>query len=274
MKERNRNAQSLIHVMERRFDRILKGWMTLAGSLALLLAPLGLSANNWLTDFQTAKDRARQENKLVLIDFTGSDWCGWCMRLKSEVFDQPEFISYAAQNLILLEIDFPRKKNMTGAQLSANQALAKQYHVEGYPTLVVLNPKGDEVGRTGYRPGGPKALIAALQQMGGRPASAPSAPPQTAATEKPAPVKSIFPWMNGNARAPKSADEELRLKSISGPPKRRVALINNETLAAGDDARVSVGDKTVRVYCLEIRDNSVLIRVDAEDKDRELKLGK
>lgn len=247
--------------------------MALLCSIALIGTSSALSAGPWFTDFQAAKDRARQENKMLLVDFTGSDWCGWCIRLRGEVFDQPEFAAYAAQNLVLLEVDFPKRKSLSESQLSANKALAQQYQIQGYPTLVVLNSRGDEIGRTGYRPGGPKSLIAALQQMAGKPATAPSSPPATVAAEQPTPSKSIFPWMNGNARAPKAAEEELRLKGISGPPRRRVALINNETLAIGDDARVPVGDKIVRVHCLEIREKSVLIRVDSEEADRELLLG-
>ena len=253
----------------------LKVWLALVSLIALFFTSQSLSAGPWLTDYQTAKATARQENKLVLIDFTGSDWCGWCMRLKAEVFDQPEFASYAAQNLVLLEVDFPKNKMVSDTILNANHALAQQYQVRGYPTLVILNAQGTEVGRTGYRPGGPKAFIAALQQMGGKAPSAPTLPPQTATAEKTAPpTMSIFPWMNGHARAPKPADEELRLKSISGTPKKRVALINNETLGVGDNVRVPMGEKTVRVHCLEIREQSVLIRVDSEEKDRELRLGK
>ena len=64
----------------------------------------------WLTDTKTALEKARQENKAVLLDFTGSDWCGWCMKLKSEVFDQPEFAQFAQANLVLVEVDFPKRK--------------------------------------------------------------------------------------------------------------------------------------------------------------------
>jgi|JI10StandDraft_1071094.scaffolds.fasta_scaffold297514_2 thiol-disulfide isomerase/thioredoxin len=276
------HARSLnyVDVMESRKHRLLQVWMALAGALALWGTTLPLCANQWLTDYPAAKAQARQQNKLVLINFTGSDWCGWCMRLKEEVFDQPEFRAYAAQNLVLLEVDIPKKKSLSEAQLSANQALVGRYNAQGKPTLVVLGPNGDEIGRTGYRPGGPKPLIAALQQMSGKPASAPTGQPHLATAEKTAPTapapsgKQLLPWVTGNARASKPPEDDLRLKSISGPPKRRVALINNETLAAGDDVRVGVGNKTVRVHCIEIRDTSVIIRVDSEEQDRELRLSR
>ena len=241
----------------------LMGWTSIA------------QAGPWLTDFETAKRQAQQENKMILMDFTGSDWCGWCIRLKNEVFDQPDFIAYANQNLILLEIDFPRKKPIGTLQLENNQALAKQFRIEGYPTIVIAKPDGKELGRTGYRPGGPKAFIAGLQSLGVKGSIPTTPPPQTAkaAPEKPTAPKPLFGWLTGNARAPK-ADEELKLKGIAGTAKRRMALINTETLAVGDDARVPLGDKTVRVHCLEIKETSVIIRVDYEENTRELHLGK
>lgn len=120
---------------------------------------------NWLTDLPKAQAQAKAENKMVLLDFTGSDWCGWCIKLNKEVFSQPEFVEYAKKNLVLVEVDFPRKKELSPAQKEANDALAAKYKIEGYPTIIVLNKDGKKVGELGYQPGGPKAFIASLEKL-------------------------------------------------------------------------------------------------------------
>lgn len=120
---------------------------------------------DWMTDLPKAQAKAKAENKLVLMDFTGSDWCGWCIKLDKEVFSKSEFIEYARKNLVLVEVDFPRKKEQSAEQKKANQALAKKYKIKGYPTIIVLDSQGRQVGELGYRPGGPKAFIAELEKI-------------------------------------------------------------------------------------------------------------
>jgi protein disulfide-isomerase len=102
---------------------------------------------------------------MIMLDFTGSDWCGWCIKLNKEVFSQPEFAKYAKDNLVLVEVDFPRAKKQTEEMKKANQALQEKYKIEGYPTIIVLNSEGEKIGETGYVEGGPKAFIAALDQI-------------------------------------------------------------------------------------------------------------
>jgi len=113
----------------------------------------------WMTDLAKAQAKAKEENKLVMLDFTGSDWCGWCIKLHKEVFSTPEFAEYAKKNLVLVEVDFPRKKEQSAEQKKANQALQSKYKIEGYPTLIVLDGEGKQVGRLGYKAGGPKVWI-------------------------------------------------------------------------------------------------------------------
>ena len=96
----------------------------------------------WLTNFETAQARARSEKKLLLIEFTGSDWCPPCIMLERQVFSQPEFKEYAAQHLVLLEVDFPRMKELSDEQKTANVKLAEQYGIEGFPTIVLLDSTG------------------------------------------------------------------------------------------------------------------------------------
>jgi protein disulfide-isomerase len=113
-----------------------------AGGLALAASAAELQ---WLTDLPKAQAKAKAENKLVLMDFTGSDWCSWCVKLDKEVFSKPEFVAYAKKNLVLVYVDFPRKKALPPKQKEANDALKATYKVSGFPTLIGLNSKGDKV---------------------------------------------------------------------------------------------------------------------------------
>lgn len=133
-------------------------------ALALLVANAAESVN-WLTDAVKAQAQAKAEKKLVLLDFTGSDWCGWCIKLNKEVFALPEFVEYAKTNLVCVEVDFPSKKKLSAEQKKANDALAAKYKIEGYPTIIVLDGDGKKVGELGYIKGGPKAFISELEKL-------------------------------------------------------------------------------------------------------------
>ena len=113
----------------------------------------------WHTDLAKAQAEAKAEKKLVMLDFTGSDWCGWCIRLNKEVFSKPEFVEFAKKNLVLVEVDFPRKKELSAEQKKANLELQNKYQIQGYPTLIVLDADGNKVGQLGYVAGGPTAWI-------------------------------------------------------------------------------------------------------------------
>ena len=134
--------------------------MLLGGAVAARAEEL-----TWLTDAAKAQAQAKSDKKLVLLDFTGSDWCGWCIRLHKEVFSKPEFAEYAKKNLVLVEVDFPRRKQLSAEQKKANGALAAKYQIEGYPTLIILDGTGQKVGGLGYMAGGPKAFLAELEKI-------------------------------------------------------------------------------------------------------------
>jgi protein disulfide-isomerase len=107
----------------------------------------------WMTEFNQAQAKAKAENKLLFLNFTGSDWCILGKKLDSDIFSKPEFIQYAQKNLVMVYVDFPRKA-LEPAQKAANEALKAKYGVRGYPTLVVLNAKGEKVyEKTGYMDG-------------------------------------------------------------------------------------------------------------------------
>jgi thioredoxin-related protein len=119
----------------------------IALSLIAVFSLWGASAAEleWLTDLAKAKSVAKAENKLVLMDFTGSDWCSFCKKLKKEVFTSEEFATFAKANLVLVEVDFPRTKKVMEKQSTelkkANDALSKKFDIEAYPTVVILSPK-------------------------------------------------------------------------------------------------------------------------------------
>lgn len=120
--------------------------------LAAIVAPA--FAAEWMTDLDAAKTKAAAENKAVLIDFTGSDWCGWCIKLRKEVLDTPGFENYAKDKFVLVEVDVPNAKDkLTPEQLKKNRELCEQYRIEGFPTIMVMNPQGDIIGGfSGGRP--------------------------------------------------------------------------------------------------------------------------
>lgn len=133
-------------------------------TLLAIATSLALSATSfaaeWLTDVPAAQAKAKKESKLVLLDFTGSDWCGFCIRMKKDSLDKTEFTQYATKNLVLVEVDFPQKKKLSPAQQKANDELKAKYKVEGYPTYVLTDADGKELGRQiGYLEGGPQAFI-------------------------------------------------------------------------------------------------------------------
>jgi protein disulfide-isomerase len=134
--------------------------LLLAGAAALVLSAAARAAD-WTEDYPAALARARQEHKLLLLDFTGSDWCIWCKRIDAEILDTPKFKEFADKKLILVTLDFPRQKEQTDALKAQNKGLSDKYSVEGFPTLIVLDPDEKLVlKQEGYLEGGPDALIA------------------------------------------------------------------------------------------------------------------
>ena len=131
----------------------------------------------WHEDLKEAITISQKENKPLMLFFTGSDWCGWCIRLQKEVFFKPEFTKWAAENVVLVELDFPRKKAQSQELRAQNAQLQQQFQVRGYPTIWFVkadkNSSGQvnlsQIGRTGYVKGGPAAWIAtANQQLAGK----------------------------------------------------------------------------------------------------------
>ena len=116
------------------------------GLLVGFLAAQAFAADGtWMTDLPKAQAKAKAEKKMVLVDFTGSDWCPPCKALHKNVLSSPEFLSYAKDNLVLVEIDFPRTKPQAAELKKANKELKEKHNIEGYPTVIVFDSNGKEL---------------------------------------------------------------------------------------------------------------------------------
>jgi thioredoxin-related protein len=139
----------------------------LAALCAALLVASAARAADWTEDYAAAAAQAKKEHKMILLDFTGSDWCIWCQRTDKEVFDTPKFKDFADKNLVLVTVDFPKSRPMPDAVKAQNAKLEEKYGIEAFPTLVVLSPNEKVVfTQQGYKDGGPDAFIAQFQKPG------------------------------------------------------------------------------------------------------------
>jgi thioredoxin-related protein len=118
-----------------------------------------------VSDFEKAKSVAESQKKDILMDFTGSDWCEWCIRLRNEVFDTKEFKAAAPRNFVLLEVDFPQDKSKVSAkEQEQNDKLQSQFEVEGYPTIFLADAQGRPYAQLSYEKGGPENYLQLLEK--------------------------------------------------------------------------------------------------------------
>jgi protein disulfide-isomerase len=140
----------------------------LAACVAALLIATAARAADWTEDYSAGLAMAKKEHRLLVLDFTGSDWCVWCKRTDKEVFATQKFKDYADKNLVLVKVDFPNAIPQTDQVKAQNARLKEKYEIEGFPTLVVLDPSEKiVVKQVGYLEGGPDAFIAELPKAGG-----------------------------------------------------------------------------------------------------------
>jgi len=119
----------------------------------------------FMDDFAAAQKEAAAFKQPIFMFFTGSDWCGWCIKLRGEALDTKAFEKFAAANLILFEADFPQGKKQSAALKRQNAELAQKYGVRGYPTVFLVDDAGKELGRTGYQAGGADAYVKHLKEL-------------------------------------------------------------------------------------------------------------
>ena len=136
--------------------------------LLLVFSSVAINAQDlkWYTDVKEASALSIKTKKPMMLFFTGSDWCGWCMRLQKEVFLQPAFTTWAKENVILVELDYPRSKPLTPEIKKQNAEIGQMFAVRGYPTVWLVNPSNtngqiafERLGSTGYVAGGPDKWI-------------------------------------------------------------------------------------------------------------------
>lgn len=141
--------------------------ITIFKSLLIFIATATVAvAGDWGNDWEAAKAQAKKESKPIFINFTGSDWCGWCIKLDKEVFSKEAFQEYAKENLILMEVDFPRKLEQPAELKAQNKKLDKEFDIKGYPTLFLLDAEGNKIsGDVGYREGGAEAYVKHLKEL-------------------------------------------------------------------------------------------------------------
>ena len=141
----------------------------LAFTLLLTIISITIQAQEnqtWHTDITKAIAVSKKENKPLFLFFTGSDWCGWCIRLQKEVFKTPEFTTWAKDNVVLVELDYPRRTPQDQAIQKQNAELQQIFAVQGYPTVWFVKPSIkngknnlEQLGSTGYLAGGPAVWI-------------------------------------------------------------------------------------------------------------------
>ncbi|MDP2158872.1 MAG: thioredoxin family protein [Flavobacterium sp.] len=130
----------------------------------------------WHTDINKAIEISVKEKKPLMLFFTGSDWCGWCIRLQNEVFKKPEFAQWAKKKVVLVELDFPRKTKLDPKLEAQNNELQAIFQVRGYPSVWFVNPEKkkdksinlQQLGKTGYVAGGPEKWLEAATSFVGK----------------------------------------------------------------------------------------------------------
>ena len=137
--------------------------------MSALLVALAATAKTstpagWIDDYDTALKRAADEERLIVANFSGSDWCGWCKRLDSEVFNTDDFRKGATNRYVLLMVDSPRDRSLLSPKArEQNPKLVEKYGISGFPTVLILDAKGKTVSELGYRRGGPENYLKALE---------------------------------------------------------------------------------------------------------------
>ena len=144
-----------LHTVLRRGAALLPAIALVAAAVSSVRA----SGEGWVSDYEAAKKTAATEKKDLLLDFTGSDWCGWCIRLDKEVFGKEPFKTKAPKDFVLVTVDFPQQKKLPEAVEKQNTELQEKFGVEGFPTIYLADSTGRPYAKTGYQPGGPEAYV-------------------------------------------------------------------------------------------------------------------
>ncbi|MFI4861493.1 MAG: thioredoxin family protein [Phycisphaerales bacterium JB063] len=139
--------------------------LTAVAAASVLATSAFAGGENWHNNYEESLALAEENQQDVLLDFTGSDWCGWCIRLNEEVFSHDEFKTYAGENFVLVELDYPARKELPEDIVAQNEVLKEQFGIEGFPTIILADAQGRPYAQTGYQQGGPEAYVAHLEEL-------------------------------------------------------------------------------------------------------------
>jgi len=195
------------------------------------------AAEGWLTDLAEARKVAVREKKAILIDFTGSDWCGFCIKLRDEVFTTEEFKDFA-KNYVLVELDYPNKKPQPPEVKARNREIQAKFGVSGFPTVLLMDAQsGDAYGRvSGYSPGsGPKAYLAKLSAYANTPEGREKASAEAKAAAEDRKKRAEYTGKINAAIKQKDFDEVCRLYDELHSGRPGIASINKALASQGID---------------------------------------
>lgn len=147
--------------------KILLQYCPLAALLCLIACSrrVEYEPGKWMTDFEQARAVAREKKMPILVAFTGSDWCHWCVKMDKEIFLTGEFSAYARENLVLVVADFPARRKLPAKIARQNDGLSRKYGVKGIPINLFIDEKGNELGRMKYEEGGAEKYIGHIREL-------------------------------------------------------------------------------------------------------------
>ena len=144
----------------------IQRWLAASACLIVIGGALAeKSESTWLTDFAKAKEIAQDTGQPILANFSGSDWCRFCIMLEDNVLEKPAFKKYAEENMVLFLADFPRRTEQPEDVAAQNKKLAAEYGIRGFPTVLLLTPDGEVIAQTGYRRVGPEGYVEHLEAL-------------------------------------------------------------------------------------------------------------
>lgn len=146
--------------------KLIKFTSTICVALMAFHGTAFAGGEGWTSDFAAAKKQAAESKKDLLVDFTGSDWCGWCIKLVDEVFKHDAFKTGVKDTFVLVEVDFPKDKSkLSQESQQQNQGLSTRYGVKGFPTILLCDAEGRPYAKTGYQKGGPESYVEHLNKL-------------------------------------------------------------------------------------------------------------
>lgn len=224
-------------------------------ALATLLSCTSLASaggEGWLTNLEEAQKQAKAENKDILIDFTGSDWCGWCIRLKKEVWSTPLWLEEGSKRYVMVELDFPNQKPQSDETKAYNAKLQALFGVQGFPTVALLDAEGRPYAMTGYQEGGPEAYLKHLEEFAARKAEIAQA--VAAAEKSEAPAKGLDALFDklGEWRVA-FGYSHLQEKILAADPKNEAGLGLKHARALAGRANAQKETKELARYLEAIR---------------------